>query len=86
MSTAFFVCPAKLANLSVHIAYLPIHESKSRLLNFSCESELLVLPYFEVSDFKGFDFFGTVLSYRLIEAGKGRYWEINKWWLRVGWP
>lgn len=53
MSTAFFVCPAKLANLSVHIAYLPIHEIKSRLLNFSCESELLVLPYFEVSDFKG---------------------------------
>ena len=48
----------------------------------SDDDELLVLPYLEVSDFKGFDFFGTVLSYRLIEAGTGQ--GIGKWSLRAG--
>ena len=48
----------------------------------SDDDEFLVLPYLEVNDFKGFDFFGTALSYRLIETGTGQ--GIGKWSLRAG--
>ena len=48
----------------------------------SDDDEFLVLPYLEVNDFKGLDFFGTALTYRLIEAGTGE--GIGKWSLRVG--
>ena len=48
----------------------------------SADDEFLVLPYLEVNDFKGFDFFGTALSYRLIEAGTGE--GIGYWSLRAG--
>ena len=48
----------------------------------SDDNETLVIPYLEISDFKGFDFFGTSLSYRLLEAGTGQ--GIGYWSLRVG--
>ena len=48
----------------------------------SDDDELLVIPYLEINDFKGFDFFGTSLSYRLIEAGTGQ--GIGYWSLRAG--
>lgn len=48
----------------------------------SDDDEFLALPYLEVNDFKGFDFFGTSLSYRLIEVGTGQ--GIGKWSLRAG--
>ena len=48
----------------------------------SDDDEFLVLPYLEVIDFKGFDFFGTALSYRLLEAGTGE--GIGKWSVRAG--
>ncbi|MEP6342776.1 MAG: MipA/OmpV family protein [Maricaulaceae bacterium] len=46
------------------------------------DDEVLIIPYLEVSDYKGFDFFGTQLSYRLLEAGTGQ--GIGKWSLRAG--
>ena len=48
----------------------------------SDDDEFIVLPYLEVNDYKGFDFFGTSLSYRLWEAGTGE--GIGYWSVRVG--
>lgn len=46
------------------------------------DDEIQVLPYLEIHDFKGFDFFGTALTYRLIEVGTGQ--GVGKWSFRAG--
>ena len=48
----------------------------------SAEEEFLVLPYLSLNNVKGFDFFGTALTYRLIETGTGE--GLGKWSLRAG--
>ena len=48
----------------------------------SDDDEIQVLPYLSLENVKGFDFFGTQLSYRLIEAGTGE--GLGKWSLRAG--
>jgi len=48
----------------------------------SSEEEFLVLPYLSLNNVKGFDFFGTALTYRLIETGTGE--GLGKWSLRAG--
>lgn len=48
----------------------------------SGESEILALPYLSLNDVKGFDFFGTALTYRAIDAGTGQ--GLGKWSLRAG--
>ena len=40
------------------------------------------LPYLSVNNFKGFDVFGTALSYRLIDTGTGE--GLGKWSLQAG--
>lgn len=48
----------------------------------SAEEETRVFPYVSVQDYKGFDLFGTNLSYRAFETGTGQ--GLGKWSLRVG--
>lgn len=48
----------------------------------SADEELTILPFLDVDDYKGFDFFGTTLSYRALETGTGE--GLGKWSLRVG--
>ena len=48
----------------------------------SDQENLGVLPYISVQDYKGFDLFGTALSYRAVETGTGQ--GLGKWSLRAG--
>ena len=48
----------------------------------SDDDEIQVLPYLSLENAKGFDIFGTQLSYRLFEAGTGE--GLGKWSLRAG--
>lgn len=48
----------------------------------SADEEFRALPYLSLNNVKGFDFFGTTLSYRLIEIGTGE--GLDKWSLRAG--
>ena len=48
----------------------------------SDNEELTALPFLDVDNYKGFDFFGTTLSYRAFETGTGE--GLGKWSLRVG--
>jgi len=48
----------------------------------SAEKDTTILPYVSVQDYKGFDLFGTALSYRALETGTGQ--GLGKWSLRVG--
>lgn len=48
----------------------------------SADEEFRALPYLSLNNVKGFDFFGTTLSYRLIETGTGE--GLGKWSLRAG--
>lgn len=48
----------------------------------SDDEDLTVLPFLDIDDYKGFDFFATSLSYRALETGTGE--GIGKWSLRVG--
>ena len=48
----------------------------------SADEEFRALPYLSLNNVKGFDFFGTTLSYRLIEVGTGE--GLDKWSLRAG--
>lgn len=48
----------------------------------SSETDLQVLPYLSLNNVKGFDFFGTALSYRAIDVGTGQ--GLGKWSLRAG--
>ena len=48
----------------------------------SDQEELGVLPYISLQDYKGFDLFGTALSYRAAEIGTGQ--GLGKWSLRAG--
>ena len=48
----------------------------------SDEEDLTVLPFLDVDNYKGFDFFGTTLSYRALQTGTGE--GLGKWSLRVG--
>lgn len=48
----------------------------------SNEEELTVLPFLDVHNYKGFDLFGTTLSYRALETGTGQ--GLGKWSLRAG--
>jgi len=48
----------------------------------SADEELRPLPYLSVDNLKGFDLFGTSLSYRAFETGTGQ--GLGKWSLRAG--
>lgn len=48
----------------------------------SADEDILLLPYLSFEDVKGFDFLGTALSYRAIEAGTGQ--GFGKWSVRAG--
>lgn len=48
----------------------------------SADEDFQVLPYLSFEDVKGFDLFGTALTYRLIEEGTGQ--GFGKWSLRAG--
>ena len=48
----------------------------------SDNEELTALPFLDVDNYKGFDFFGTTLSYRAFETGTGE--GLGNWSLRVG--
>ncbi len=48
----------------------------------SAEEDLSVLPYLSLENVKGFDFFGTALTYRAIDVGTGQ--GFGKWSLRAG--
>ena len=48
----------------------------------SDEEALRVFPYLSIQEYKGFDLFGTSLSYRALEAGTGQ--GLGKWSLRAG--
>jgi outer membrane scaffolding protein for murein synthesis (MipA/OmpV family) len=48
----------------------------------SADEELRPLPYLSVDNLKGFDLFGTSLSYRAVEIGTGQ--GLDKWSLRAG--
>ena len=43
----------------------------------SGEEDFLALPYLSLNNVKGFDFFGTALTYRLIETGTGEGLGLN---------
>jgi len=48
----------------------------------SADQDISPLPYLSVNNFKGFDVFGTTLSYRLIDTGTGE--GLGKWSLQAG--
>lgn len=48
----------------------------------SDQETLSAFPYVSVQDYKGFDLFGTSLSYRAVETGTGQ--GLGKWSLRAG--
>ena len=48
----------------------------------SADEEFTALPFLDVDNYKGFDFFGTTLSYRVFETGTGE--GLGKWSLRAG--
>lgn len=48
----------------------------------SSEEDLQVLPYLSLDNVKGFDFFGTALTYRAVDVGTGQ--GLGKWSLRAG--
>lgn len=48
----------------------------------SGDEDITPLPFLDVDNYKGFDFFGTALSYRALETGTGE--GIGKWSLRAG--
>jgi len=48
----------------------------------SAEEDLAVLPYLSLDNVKGFDFFGTALTYRAFDVGTGQ--GLGKWSLRAG--
>jgi outer membrane scaffolding protein for murein synthesis (MipA/OmpV family) len=48
----------------------------------SSEEDVQVLPYLSLDDVKGFDLFGTALTYRAFEIGTGE--GLDKWSLRAG--
>lgn len=48
----------------------------------SAEEELRGFPYVSVRDYKGFDLFGTTLSYRAFKTGTGE--GLGKWSLQAG--
>ena len=48
----------------------------------SADQDIRPLPYLSVNNFKGFDVFGTSLSYRLIDTGTGE--GLGKWSLQAG--
>ena len=48
----------------------------------SGDEEFTALPFIDVDNYKGFDFFGTTLSYRALETGTGE--GLGFWSLRVG--
>lgn len=48
----------------------------------SAEEDLSVLPYLSLDNVKGFDFFGTALTYRAVDVGTGQ--GLGKWSLRAG--
>lgn len=52
----------------------------SEYLGFADE-DIQALPYLSVDNFKGFDLFGTALSYRLIDTGTGE--GLGKWSLQA---
>lgn len=48
----------------------------------SNDEEVRVLPYLSLENVKGFDLFGTTLSYRLVNVGTGQ--GLGKWSFRAG--
>lgn len=48
----------------------------------SANDEVMILPYLSFENIKGFDLFGTALSYRAVETGTGE--GLGKWSLRAG--
>ncbi len=48
----------------------------------SDDHDLQVLPYLSLDNVKGFDFFGTALTYRAVDIGTGQ--GLGKWSLRAG--
>ncbi len=48
----------------------------------SDDNEIQVLPYLSLDNVKGFDFFGTALTYRAVDIGTGQ--GLGKWSLRAG--
>lgn len=46
------------------------------------DADIQALPYLSFNDVKGFDFFGTALSYRAVDVGTGQ--GLGKWSLRAG--
>ena len=66
---------------SIRVRLISIHPFSSEYLG-SGDEEVTALSFIDVDDYKGFDFFGTTLSYRALETGTGE--GLGLWSLRVG--
>ena len=74
--------PDQLGNDRAGTGYIGISGLISSEYLGSDQTETQVFPYLSLENVKGFDFFGTTLSYRLIETGTGE--GLRAWSLRAG--
>jgi len=80
--TAFAQTPSQSQSTNDGIGYFGASVAIVSEYPGSADEEFRALPYLSLNNVKGFDFFGTALTYRLIEIGTGE--GLNKWSLRAG--
>jgi len=80
--TVFAQTPSQSQSTTEGIGYFGASVAIASEYPGSADEEFRALPYLSLNNVKGFDFFGTSLTYRLIEAGTGE--GLNKWSLRTG--
>jgi len=79
---AFAQTPSQSQSTTDGIGYFGVSGAITSEYLGSADEEFRALPYLSLNNVKGFDFFGTSLTYRLIETGTGE--GLGKWSLRAG--
>lgn len=74
--------PERVASDSAGTGYVGVSGVLMSEYFGSSDEEFQVLPYLSLDDVKGFDLFGTSLTYRAVEIGTGE--GLDKWSLRAG--
>ncbi len=79
---AFAQMPEKMASDTSGTGYIGASLLTGSEYLGSANEDVTALPYLSFDDIKGFDLFGTALTYRAIELGTGE--GLGKWSLRAG--
>jgi len=74
--------PEKMADDNDGTGYIGVTGLMASEYLGSGDEKTQILPYLSLDDVKGFDFFGTALTYRAVDVGTGQ--GLGKWSLRAG--